>query len=417
MRQTISVRFYARKSRPTIEGLVPIYMRIVIGRERISMITKIHCKPQDWNGERIKGQSEETKKFNQCLDAFKLRAFDLQRELMTEGKPITIENMRCKWDGVSLEKPRMLMEIFAQHNKQMKELVNKEFSPLTMERYDTSYRHTQSFIRWKFQKDDIDIKDLKFEFIADYEFWLKTVRNCEHNTTVKYLSNFKKIIHICMNNGWLAKDPFVGFKMNKREIEGPFLVQEELDAIINKDFPIQRVAQVRDIFVFCCYTGLSYVDVERLTSEDLSTGIDGEKWIWTRRQKTDAATRVPLLPPAFAILEKYKNHPLCLRFNKLLPVSSNQKMNLYLKEIADACGITKKMTFHTSRHTFATTVTLSNGVPIETVGKMLGHRNLKTTQHYAKILDKKVSDDMAKLRMRYGSVQAIPETLHSSSGK
>jgi hypothetical protein len=131
---------------------------------------------------------------------------------MTEGKPITLENMRCKWDDVSLEKPRMLMEIFAQHNKQMKDLVNKEFSPLTMERYDTSYRHTQSFIRWKFQKDDIDIKDLKFEFIADYEFWLKTVRNCEHNTTVKYLSNFKKIIHICMNNGWLAKDPFVGFQ-------------------------------------------------------------------------------------------------------------------------------------------------------------------------------------------------------------
>lgn len=415
MRQTINVRFFARKSRPTIEGLVPIYMRIVIGQERISMITKIHCKPQDWNGEKIKGQSEETKKFNQCLDAFKLRAFDLQRELMTEGKPITIENMRCKWDGVSLEKPRMLMEIFAQHNKQMKELINKEFSPLTMERYETSYRHTQSFIRWKFQKDDIDIKDLKFEFIADYEFWLKTVRNCEHNTTVKYLSNFKKIIHICMNNGWLSKDPFVGFKMNKREIERPFLVQEELDAIINKDFPIQRVAQVRDIFVFCCYTGLSYVDVERLTNEDLSTGIDGEKWIWTRRQKTDTATRVPLLPPASAILEKYKNHPMCLRRNRLLPVSSNQKMNTYLKEIADACGITKKMTFHTSRHTFATTVTLSNGVPIETVGKMLGHRNLKTTQHYAKILEKKVSDDMAKLRIRYSAGTVGHDTQQMSS--
>jgi integrase len=228
---------------------------------------------------------------------------------------------------------------------------------------------------------------------------------------VKYLSNFKKIIHICMNNGWLAKDPFVGFKMSKREIERPFLVQEELDAIIKKDFPIQRVAQVRDIFVFCCYTGLSYVDVERLTNEDLAIGIDSEKWIWTRRQKTDTETRVPLLPPASAILEKYKGHPMCVRRNRLLPVSSNQKMNTYLKEIADACGITKKMTFHTSRHTFATTVTLSNGVPIETVGKMLGHRNLKTTQHYAKILDKKVSDDMAKLRMRYGVIPSVKTSV------
>jgi site-specific recombinase XerD len=320
--------------------------------------------------------------------------------------------MKCKWDGVSLEKPRMLMEIFDHHNKQMAQLVNSEFSPLTMERYETSFRHTQSFIRWKYKKDDMDIKEMKFEFIADYEFWLKTVRKCEHNTSVKYLSNFKKIVHICVNNGWLTHDPFVGFKMAKREIERPFLVQEELDAIIEKDFPIQRIDQVRDIFVFCCYTGLSYADVEKLTSEDITTGIDSEKWIWTNRQKTDTPTRVPLLPPALALLEKYKDYPLCVRRKRLLPVSSNQKMNNYLKEIADACGITKKMTFHTSRHTFATTVTLSNGVPIETVGKMLGHRNLRTTQHYARILEKKVSEDMRGLRLKF-----TPKSMNIAEGK
>ena len=401
MRQTIAVRFYARKARAKQDGLAPVYMRVVIGLQRLSLHTNIHVKPSDWTGEKIGGTSDDAKKLNRCLEAFKLRAFDLQRELMTEGKPITIENMKCKWDGVSLEKPRMLMEIFDQHNKQMAQLVNKEFSPLTLERYETSFRHTQSFIRWKYSKDDMDIKQLKFEFIADYEFWLKTVRNCEHNTSVKYLSNFKKIVHICVNNGWLSHDPLVGFKMAKREIERPFLVQEELDAIIAKDFPIQRIDQVRDIFVFCCYTGLSYTDVEKLTTEDIATGIDGEKWIWTNRQKTDAPTRVPLLPPALTLLEKYKDFPICVRRKRLLPVSSNQKMNNYLKEIADACGITKKMTFHTSRHTFATTVTLSNGVPIETVGKMLGHRNLKTTQHYARILEKKVSEDMGLLRAKF----------------
>ena len=159
-----------------------------------------------------------------------------------------------------------------------------------------------------------------------------------------------------------------------------------------------RLRQVRDIFIFCCYTGLAYADVKKLTREEITTGIDGEKWIWTSRQKTDTTTRVPLLPRALAILDRYKEDPQCLNKGRLLPVLSNQKMNNYLKEISDACKITKKMTFHTARHTFATTVTLSNGVPIETVSKMLGHRNLKTTQHYAKILDLKVSEDMMKLR-------------------
>jgi integrase len=375
-------------------------MRVVIGDQRLSILTKIHVKPSEWTGEKIKGTSEEARTINSCLDGFRLRAFDLQRELMTEGKPITIENMKCKWFGISLERPCMLMQVFEQHNQQMKALVNKEYSPLTLERYETSLRHTLTFMQWKYKINDVDIKQLKYEFIADYEFWLKTVRKCDHNTTVKYLSNFKKIVHICLKNGWIQNDPFIGFKMAKREIERPFLLQDELDRISNKEFGTDRINQVKDIFLFCCYTGLSYADVKKLAREEITTGIDGEKWIWTKRQKTDSATRIPLMPPALAILEKYKDHPPCRNFGRLLPVSSNQKMNTYLKEIADACGITKKFTFHTSRHTFATTVTLSNGVPIETVGRMLGHRNLKTTQHYAKILDTKVSGDMSELRKK-----------------
>lgn len=237
--------------------------------------------------------------------------------------------------------------------------------------------------------DDIDIKQLNYEFIADYEFWLKSERRCDHNTTVKYLSNFKKIVHIAIKNGWLGRDPFVGFKMTKREVDRRFLVEDELNRIINKTFSVSRMSQARDIFVFCCYTGLAYAGVKKLTREEITIGIDSEKWIWTSRQKTDTTTRVPLLPPALEILERYKEHPQCLNEGRLLPVLSNQKMNSYPKEIADACEITKKMTFHTARHTFAPTVTLSNGVPVETVGKMLEHRNLKTTQHYARILDKR----------------------------
>jgi site-specific recombinase XerD len=400
MTQTISVAFFARKDRTTDDGLKPVFMRISLMNKRLTLATKIFVKQHEWSDEngKLKTNSEEARRVNKMLEAFKMKAFDYQRELMNEGKDVTLENMKAKWYGLSFEKPRMLMEIFKEHNDQMKALINREFSPLTFERYETSYRHTLEFMKWKYQIEDIDIKQLNYEFISNYEFWLKSVRKCDHNTSVKYLSNFKKIVHIAIKHGWLDKDPFVGFKMTKREVERPFLVKEELERIIAKQFTAPRMNQVRDIFIFCCYTGLAYADVEKLTREEITTGIDGKKWIWTSRQKTDSATRVPLLTPALNILDRYADDPECLNKSRLLPVLSNQKMNTYLKEIADTCDITKKMTFHTARHTFATTVTLSNGVPIETVSKMLGHRNLKTTQHYAKILDLKVSEDMQNLQ-------------------
>jgi integrase len=236
----------------------------------------------------------------------------------------------------------MLLEIFEHHNKQMKELIGQEFSPLTYERYTTSKKHTHDFMKWKYNMDDMNIKDLNYEFITDYEFWLKSVRKCDHNTTMKYLSNFKKIVNICLKNGWLQRNPFLGYKMTKREVERPFLTQEELSAIASKTFLAQRINQVRDIFLFSCYTGLAYADVKKLSRSEISIGIDGEKWIFTHRQKTESATRIPLLPPAQEILDKYADHPQCLNASRLLPVLSNQKMNGYLKEIADMCGITKK---------------------------------------------------------------------------
>lgn len=412
MNTTLSVLFFARKSKANSRGESPIYMRITINGERYDLGTKRFVGMDNWLAEagRVKGSSEAAKSINSFLDSLRAKAFHHQKQILLEGKQLTMEEFKTRWQGVSVERPRMLMEIFEQHNEQMKALVNHEFSPLTLERYKTSKKHTQEFMKWKYKKDDIDIKKLKYGFISDYEFWLKSVRKCDHNTSMKYLSNFKKIVNICIKNGWLDRDPFVGFKMAKREIERPFLVEEELNRIINKSFLIPRLAQVRDIFVFCCYTGLAYADVEKLTREKITTGIDGEKWIWTSRQKTDSTTRVPLLPPALEILDRYKDDPQCVNKGRLLPVLSNQKMNGYLKEIADLCGITKTMTTHTARHTFATTVTLTNGVPIETVSKMLGHKNLKITQHYAKILDLKVSEDMSQLRAKLAA-QTVKNAL------
>lgn len=184
-------------------------------------------------------------------------------------------------------------------------------------------------------------------------------------------------------------------------MEREALTAEELETMTGKNFATGRLAQVRDIFLFSCFTGLAYADLQKLKRSEISTGIDGGKWIFTKRQKTDTASRIPILPMAEEILVKYADHPQCKAKYKVLPILSNQKMNEYLKEIADCCWITKRLTFHIARHTFATTITLSNGVPIETVSKMLGHRNLKTTQHYAKILDRKVSQDMQALKENF----------------
>ena len=295
----------------------------------------------------------------------------------------------------------MLMEIFKHHNEQMATLVGQEYAPGTLERYNTSYKHTLAFLQWKYKVLDMDITRLDFEFISEYEFWLKSVRKCDHNTTLKYLSNFRKIINRCLRNGWLQRDPFMGFKMTKREVERTALTEFELQDLATKKFAIERLAIVRDIFLFSCYSGLAYSDVKKLKRSEIVIGIDGEKWLISKRQKTDIAARIPLLPPALVIIDRYISHPQCIQGDRVLPVFSNQKMNAYLKEIADLCGINKNLTYHIARHTFATTVTLSNGVPIETVSKMLGHRNLKTTQLYARILDHKISDDMKKLKKKF----------------
>lgn len=409
---TMSVLFFIRRNRGNDDVEAPIYMRVTIAGERYELGTKRVVLPANWSADsgRAKGNTSAAKSLNSFLDSLLSKAYSHQRQILNEGKEFSMTEFKNRWLGVSTERVYMLMEIFEEHNAQMKALVGHEFSPLTLERYTTSKKHTQDFMKWKYKVDDMDIRKLDYQFMTNYEFWLKSVRKCDHNTSMKYLSNFKKIVNICIKSGWLDRDPFVGFKMTKREVERPFLVEEELNRIIETTFIMPRMSQVRDIFIFCCYTGLAYVDVEKLTREEITTGIDGEKWIWTSRQKTESTTRIPLLPPALEILDRYKDDPQCAIKKRLLPVLSNQKMNTYLKEIADACKITKKMTFHTARHTFATTVTLTNGVPIETVSRMLGHRNLKTTQHYAKILDLKVSEDMGVLRAKFKKQRTKSDT-------
>ncbi len=378
---------------------MPIYMRITVEGEVREMATSRKCDLNNWNSnaEKAIGKNEEIKELNNHLTTLRMKVFEARLVLIENNKKVTAEAIKNILTGHE-EKSKMILEVFKYHNEQMATLVGKEFSPATLVRYGTSLKHTHSFIQWKYGLEDIELNKLDFDFISEFEFWFKSIRKCNHNSAIKYISNFRKIVNRCIRSGWLARDPFLGFKMTKREVERIALSKEDLQALADKKFSCERLSQVRDIFLFCCFTGLAYVDIKKLKRSEIALGIDGGKWIFTKRQKTGTASRIPLLPSSLSIMEKYNNHPQCLIEDRLLPVLSNQKMNAYLKEISDTCNINKNFTFHIARHTFATTVTLSNGVPIETVSKMLGHKNLRTTQHYAKILDRKISDDMQQLR-------------------
>ena len=399
MQNSISLLFYLKKPKVLMGNTVPIYVRITVDGKRAEISTGRECLPEKWNAQagRSNGTKEEVKALNNYLDTIQSKLQETHRLMMAAGELISAETIKNKYTGKG-EKPRSLVTIFQDHNNRMVALLGDEFAPGTLERYKTSLKHTIEFMQWKFNASDIDIKRIDHSFITDYEFYLRSVRKCANNTTVKYIKNFGKIIRICLANDWLTKNPFVNYKTKLKEVERAFLVQEEIEAISEKHFSTERLNIVKDIFLFSCFTGLAYIDVKKLTSNNISIGIDGEKWIYTNRHKTDTRSNIPLLPIAADIIAKYKEHPQCINEGKLLPILSNQKMNSYLKEIADVCGIYKELTFHIARHTFATTVTLTNGVSIESVSKMLGHKSIKTTQHYAKILDRKVSDDMKQLR-------------------
>lgn len=336
---------------------------------------------------------------NTYLDTLQTKMRHSHQILLDSGQPITAESLKNQFSG-SAEKSRYLMQIFNEHNKRMESLIGNGFELNTLKGYNTSVKHLSGFLKTKFSKMDVEIKSLDHAFIVDFEYYLKSVCKCSGVSAAKYIKHLKKMVNHCLANNWISVNPFTKFKSTAKAKERTFLTQDELDKIIGKVFDVDRLYQVRDIFVFCCYTGLSYADVQKLKRSEIGKGIDGEKWIFTTRQKTDTNSRIPLLPEALKIMKRYEAHPLCDIKDLLLPVLSNQKMNAYLKEIADLCYIHKHLTFHLARHTFATTVTLSNGVPIETVSKMLGHTVLKTTQHYAKILDVKVSQDMKSLKKK-----------------
>nr|WP_294897148.1 site-specific integrase [uncultured Pedobacter sp.] len=401
MKTNFSLLFYIRRQKNYQSGPIPIYLRITVDGKRSELSTGRDCLPDEWNGSlgRGVGKKERIKTLNAYLDTVQQKIKIAHNELLESGKIITSKSISDHFSGKS-EKSRQLLQQFTEHNDKVKALIGNGFEANTLKGYQTSKKHITGFLKFHYKLTDIDIKDLDQSFIENFEFYLKTECNCSGVSAAKYIKHLKKIINHCVANKWLTSNPFCNYKSKAKPKEREFLTEDELRRITDKTFTIGRLDQVKDIFLFCCYTGLSYADVKKLKRDEIGQGVDGSKWIFTNRQKTLTSSRIPLLPIPLKIIERYGDNPKCETQNLLLPVLSNQKMNAYLKEIADLCGIKKHLTFHLARHTFATTVTLSNGVPIETVSKMLGHTDLKTTQHYAKILDIKVSSDMSALKRK-----------------
>jgi site-specific recombinase XerD len=399
MKTNFSLLFYLKKQKVYVSGPMPVYMRITVNGKRSEVSAGRNCEPSGWNNQagRGIGTKSETKALNSYLDTLQTKVMNAHQQLIGAGKEITAEKLRDQFIGRA-EKAYYVVSLFNQHNDQVKALIGNGFEANTLKSYRSSFKHLSAFVQHHYGIVDMDVKSLNHAFIVNYEFYLKTVCKCSGVSAAKYIKHLKKIVNNCLANKWLSDNPFINYRSKSKAKEKEFLMPQELEAIAVKGVTIERLAQVRDIFIFCCYTGLCYADVQKLQRHQIATGIDGEQWIFTTRQKTDTGSRIPLLPIAADIVSKYADHPQCNIRNLVLPVLSNQRMNSYLKEIADICGVTKTLTFHMARHTFATTVTLSNGVPIESVSKMLGHSNIKTTQHYAKVLDMKVSKDMAALR-------------------
>ena len=402
MLRPLSLLFFIKKSKLNSAGMTSIFLRITLDGHRceFSVHRKVHLDKWNSRTQSVLGNSAEAQEINRYLSGITNEIYSIQQNFEREDVSYSAYDMRDVLLGKDKTK-KMLLEIFQEHNDKVESLIGKDFAAGTAERYRTCKKHVADFIKKKYKKNDIPVKDVDHKFITGLEYYLKTTRKCAHNSAIKYITNFKKIIRIAHANDWIDKDPFWHWKAKLKIVEREFLTEEEIQKIIKLEFRMERLDQVRDIFIFCCFTGLAYADVKKLNRGDIVLGADGEEWVKTKRSKTDTRSNIPILPIAKVIVEKYKDYELLKEKDLVLPVLSNQKMNAYIKEIATLAGITKNLTFHLARHTFATTVTLTNGVPIESVSKMLGHTNLKTTQHYAKILDMKVSKDMAILRSKF----------------
>lgn len=403
-RQTFNVLFFIRKTKVLKSGETPVMLRITIEGQLTEIQLKRTVKSTNWNQakERCTGKDSISLEINCYLESVKLRLFDIHRNMEIDGKFINPIEVKRRFLGLD-EEHKMLFQVFQEHNDKCRELIGKDFAKVTVSRFDTSLRYLKEMTLKQYRIKEIPLKEVNHAFIQDFIHFLKTEKNLQENTVIRYMKTVKKIINLSIANEWITKNPFANIRFHEQEVHKEFLTKEELEILQAKVFDIPRLDLVRDVFLVQCFTGLAFVDVSELKPEHIVPDNEGNMWIRKARTKTKVMCNIPLLDIPLQIIEKYKDHPLCQKKGVLLPVLCNQKMNSYLKEISDFCGIKKNLTTHTGRHTFSTVVALANNVSLENVAKMLGHTSTKMTQRYAKVLDQSILRDMQEVGKNFAS--------------
>ena len=402
---TFSIIFFTRKSRGITDRL-SIYARITVNGQRSEISLKRNILKKEWDNSKNRGRGTSTKirVLNNYLDHVYTKLLYCHKQLLEEDKIISANVIKDRYLGKD-DNHKTLKELIEYHNTTMVTVLKYG----TMKNYYTTKKYLDNFLLKKMKVNDIYLKQLNYQVIIDFEQYLRSYKNSKkqlmltNNGVMKHLERLKKMINLAVKLEWIIKNPFNQFQLKFDKYDRQYLSERELELIENTHYNNERLERVKDCFIFSCYTGLSYVDVKELTLNQITSGIDNNHWIFTKREKTNETVKIPILPKALQIIGKYKIVSENTNSKILLPLCSNQKTNSYLKEIAKDCGIHKNITFHVARHTFATTVMLSNGVPIETVSKLLGHTKLSTTQIYARVLEHKISEDIDNLLKRLES--------------
>jgi site-specific recombinase XerD len=395
MRSTFNVLFYIKRNEPKKDGRVVIMVRITINGVRSQFSSKLLVNPDQWDSkkEQAKGQLAEARNLNRLLENIRSTlTVNYNKQVAIEGH-VTPERLKNIFLGQD-EPEHTIISLFDRYNNQYKLKVGTTSTHKTYTRYLLTRERLVEFMKQRYNLSDLPVKEITVSFVDEFYLYIRNNTECNNNSALKFLQRFRTILYFVKSLGINFTDPFCNFRFRYDKVNRGYLDQDELDILYTKKFPSARLSQVRDIFVFSCYTGLAYIDIFELTEDKIRRAFDGHLWIMTKRQKTDVNSNIRLLDIPMEILEKYKGKP---KNGKVLPVISNQKINDYLEEIGDICGIEKKFTFHVARHTFASTVALGNDVPMESVQCMLGHADIKTTQIYAHVIDHKLSRDMDKM--------------------
>ncbi|MDP1726865.1 MAG: site-specific integrase [Bacteroidota bacterium] len=403
MTPTFSILFYIRKDKSIDdETTAPIYCRITINGKRAEFSTKRNVPISKWKpgSESVTGTNEFAKATNHYLSQVKSQLHEFYARLQRDEKVITAPILKKVYFGLD-KVDYGLFKLFEDHNYQIKELIGQKYAAGTHQRYQTTFEHIKKYIAFKYHRTEFNVREIDYDFITGLDHYLRVKHHCSNNTALKYIKNFRKLVILAKSKGLITSDPFNNFKTKLEPVERGYLTEEELNSIAGKVITNTRIDQIRDIFLFQCYTGLAYIDIKQLKRSQIIKDEEGKQWIRTHREKTNTLVKVPIFPVAFRIIEKYQNHPECEEGGLVLPVKSNQKMNVYLKELGGICDIEKNMSSHLARHTFATTVTLKNGISLEVVSTMLGHKKLSTTKIYAKMLDERVGNEMGKIADKF----------------